>query len=72
MRPPQFNYNFNEEGEGWFLESIRTDGICIELIMKHFVSRRVTEENIDKDIQNRSQGRRRQFKTQNRLDNESE
>jgi len=62
LKAPQFNYN--EGDDGWFLESIRTDGISIELLLKQFSTREASGEDIELDMENRSQGKRRQYKTQ--------
>lgn len=66
LKPPKFNYDFNKQDEGWFLESIRTDGVCIELLLKLFVLRSAKNEDIEHDMANRSEGKKRQYKTQHK------
>lgn len=56
--------DYKEGDEGWFLESIRTDGVVLELILKEFGTQKATKADINADLANQAQGKKRRFVTQ--------
>jgi len=53
-----------ENRSEWFLESIRTDGVIVELILKLYERKQTTPEDLRTDMLNRAANKKRKYKTQ--------
>lgn len=54
----------DNKDKGWTLESIRTDGVVLEVMLKSFTLRKATEVDLETDLQNMAEGKKRKYKTQ--------
>ena len=53
-----------ENRSEWFLESIRTDGVIVQLILKLYERKQTTPEDLRTDMLNRAANKKRKYKTQ--------
>lgn len=63
LKTPKPGTNYQDGDEGWFLESIKTDGIAVQVILKEFVSVPASPKDIERDLFNASCGKKRRYGT---------